>query len=509
MAEQQRPDALLAGAILLGALTWIGTELLTGNALEDALITYRYAQNLAGGEGYVFHAGNAVQGTTTPLMTMLLAVVAFLFGDGAVFWGSDLINVSFGVMAAWCSAQVLLHVGVNRWIAAFAAFAVFAEPNFLLFGTGGMETPVAVGWMALSLWATVTGRLHLAAAASALLVLTRIDGIAWAGLIALENARRHGWRVLLAAALGAAILAPWLIWATLHWGTPIPHSAIAKDAIQPAVLDYDLLSPGAFAKWARWGLPPSAASWARLPMGWILFGFGAWWAVKNRSALWVPAAFAVVFPALFYLRHGPRFGWYLMPPAWAGVVVGFLGLWAGLEMLKAERRRPVGVLVGAVMLLSFVGLGVRKVSIIQTLQENEVGLRQAVGEWLNEVSPADATIAMEAIGYQGYYADRAVIDIAGLVSPEVVAIAREDGASHAIFNRIVVDLHPYAVVLRAHEVEENRHFHGGPLFATDEERADFDSRYARARRFTAPHESKNGVIDVYIRRDALPLSANP
>jgi hypothetical protein len=30
-----------------------------------------------------------------------------------------------------------------------------------------------------------------------------------------------------------------------------------------------------------------------------------------------------------------------------------------------------------------------------------------VGEWLRDATPADAVVAMEAIGYQGYFAERA------------------------------------------------------------------------------------------------------
>ncbi|MCB0187901.1 MAG: hypothetical protein KDE31_26715, partial [Caldilineaceae bacterium] len=41
--------------------------------VDDAFITYRYAENLATGQGFVYNAGERLLGTSTPLYTLLLA----------------------------------------------------------------------------------------------------------------------------------------------------------------------------------------------------------------------------------------------------------------------------------------------------------------------------------------------------------------------------------------------------------------------------------------------------
>ena len=61
--------------------------------IDDAFITYRYAANLARGNGLVYNAGERVLGTTTPGYAILLA------GVGSVFSTSDLPDVSLGVNA--------------------------------------------------------------------------------------------------------------------------------------------------------------------------------------------------------------------------------------------------------------------------------------------------------------------------------------------------------------------------------------------------------------------------
>jgi hypothetical protein len=39
---------------------------LTGYTVDDAFITFRYAENLAAGNGFVYNLGEKVLGTTTP-----------------------------------------------------------------------------------------------------------------------------------------------------------------------------------------------------------------------------------------------------------------------------------------------------------------------------------------------------------------------------------------------------------------------------------------------------------
>ena len=48
---------------------------------DDPYITYRYAENVRRGFGFVYNPGERIQSTTTPLFTLLLAVLSPLWGD--------------------------------------------------------------------------------------------------------------------------------------------------------------------------------------------------------------------------------------------------------------------------------------------------------------------------------------------------------------------------------------------------------------------------------------------
>ena len=136
-------------------------------------------------------------------------------------------------------------------------------------------------------------------------------------------------------------------------------------------------------------------------------------------------------------------------------------------------------------------------------QQVEDTLRRALGEWLAAHTPEDATVATEAIGYLGYYSDRRILDLAGIVSPEVVAIHRESDGNAEAFQRILTRLEPDYLVLRSFEVDRNRAFFGGPLFEGPEPTAAFRRAYAELRRFRSPHShywGKWGTLTLYARR---------
>lgn len=79
-----RSTELLVGilgvfAVSVSLLAGLGER---GRGLDDAYVTYRYAQNVASGHGFVFNPGESpTLGTSAPLYAALLAAGALLGMD--------------------------------------------------------------------------------------------------------------------------------------------------------------------------------------------------------------------------------------------------------------------------------------------------------------------------------------------------------------------------------------------------------------------------------------------
>tara|TARA_B100000530_G_C15857871_1_gene448059 strand:- start:557 stop:1090 length:534 start_codon:yes stop_codon:yes gene_type:complete len=136
-------------------------------------------------------------------------------------------------------------------------------------------------------------------------------------------------------------------------------------------------------------------------------------------------------------------------------------------------------------------------------QENEDQMRARVGHWIAQNTPDHATVAMEAIGYQGTLSQRRIVDLAGLISPRVLEIAKDERKNAKRFARILSELQPDVIVLRSYEVPKNRHFHGGRLFVNKQAKRRFLKQYPEAVRFTAPHPEhvrRNHTVVIYVSR---------
>ena len=174
-------------AMLPSLVMWFLFQRTTGIRLEDALITYRYAENIALGNGFVFNPGERVLGTTTPLYTLILAALGFVFGTASIPVASSILSALLGQLAGFLTFATLRRMQVSRLIALGTSLLLLTQPEIVVSATGGMETMLVVALMSGSLYAFTAGSSRVAVALCALLVLTRIDGVVWTSVIFLPD----------------------------------------------------------------------------------------------------------------------------------------------------------------------------------------------------------------------------------------------------------------------------------------------------------------------------------
>ena len=232
--------------------------------------------------------------------------------------------------------------------------------------------------------------------------------------------------------------------------------------------------------------------------------------VPRLASLAPLALFPVLYIATFVLGRAPTaFPWYWAPLLWCSVMLATLGAGRVANAVLASRGAFAWFAVPLLPLFVIpptFALVRRYDQMLQhhrNFQINETATRRRIGDWLNANTPAGASVAMEGIGYQGLYSHRRIIDLGGLVSPEVVRIHRTSRNNAESFDRILHELHPDYLVLRAAQIEKNRDLYGGPLFATDEKQRWFAEHYTEALRAEAPLPIWGlfGRLIVYRRHD--------
>lgn len=451
----------------------------TGHAWEDYFITLRASRNLVEGHGLVFTPGERLHTFTSPLGVLLPALCTALAGPGRedlALWFFRLFNAA--VLAAatlllWRRADTL-RLGPLGRLVLFGL--ILFDAKLTDFSTNGMETAILV-FFVVFLWGELespTGpRVSRLALAFAGLMWTRPDAFTLAGALVLPHlllrAGVNGtaarapipWSALTRGVLlGGALYVPWFAWAWWYYGTPVPHTIIAKSAfIPPTQLSFLLLAPirvltakslygdlflPAYAAFGGWpsglrhfaGLLTWLAAFAWLIPGWSLVG--------RRLSL-------ALFFGLFYICSITLFPWYV--PPWtviAALALSFLAdaLYARMptQSSLASAVRIVCLLVVIVPVLTFAAVA-WQMRIHQRVVET--GVRRDIGEWLHTHAARTDTIFLEPLGYIGYFSQLKTYDFPGLSSPEVVSAVRNGARSYPA---IITRLKPTWVVLRPHEL---------------------------------------------------------
>lgn len=442
-APAGRPDRswlLVALAALAPAVFALSSD----NIWEDFFITYRCSLNLVHGHGFVFEPGRVLHVFTSPLGTLIPAGLSALFrtDDPHVVIDAFRVCACAALAAAWLLAAGRLE---SRAARAVAGGLWLLDPKLAAFSTNGMETAFLVLWVVLAWRALADGDLRLAGLALGGAMWTRPDGFVFVGALAASAwllrpelrwqwggwARLAGWALLL--------YLPWLLWAWWYYGSPVPHTILAKSGVVGSsgqlaglvtfplrlvagrtALDDAFLPPYFyFGGWPRylwlWGKLISLAALAAVC-----------WPRCARPARIAGIAFLL---GGLYLEVTPRAPWYF--PAWQ--VLGYLavgGLAAALaDALKSAGNWPQRAL-GAVAAVAVAVQAALFAGVAFQLREQqrliEWGVRASLGRDLREWArgPGD-TVFLEPLGYIGFFSGLAMRDTPGLCSPEVVALRRE------------------------------------------------------------------------------------
>jgi hypothetical protein len=401
-----------------------------GFPLDDAWIHQTYARNLAVRGEWAFLPGHPANGSTSPLWTLSLAPGSVLRVSPATW--SHAVGAACLALLAWlCGTWVgRLKEARGAWPLAAACLVVF-EWHLTWAAVSGMEVllfsllvvaflrdldalparPIRAGvWLGLSVWVRPDGLLLVVALAWWTVQRWRAGGTA-----ALRDA---------ALSLGSALpfLAAFLLFNVSFQGSPWPNTFAAKQA-EYAV---ERLEPLA-TRYAEQALAVLTGALVLLLPGIVRTAVGAirqgGWA-RLTPLVWVAAhwgAYALRLPVVY--QHGR----YAMPTIPILIVAGMEGMARWMQPGLPTRARRIldtswkGSLAAGALAFWVLGSAAygRDVAVIETEMV-------ATARWIAAETEPEALVAAHDIGALGFYGQREILDLAGLVSPEVAGFLRDE-----------------------------------------------------------------------------------
>ncbi len=196
-------------------------------AIDDSLISVRYARNLASGIGYRFNAGDPSTDGVTPLpWAFMLAPLARADALSVLHRARFLGGVIYVVTLSAVGWQVGKRETLAMKVAAFALAGVSAAPA--AYAMSGMETSVAMGFVTLAV--LFRERPLLAATYAGLAVAFRPEAAGFAVAFSLVLGFEVEKPIVVVRHLGLSLL-PLIVTSIVRysvWGVAIPLAAIAK-----------------------------------------------------------------------------------------------------------------------------------------------------------------------------------------------------------------------------------------------------------------------------------------
>ena len=395
-----------AGALLLAA-----TALLFHHGrielLDDAYISFRYAENLAAGHGLVFNLGERVEGYTNFLWVLLLAGVSRV---GAPLEAASRI---LGGLAFLATLLAMVHwrhrrIGRAAWAALAAPLLVAASSPAPFWAVHGLETALfglllTLGVLSHANDAETGGSRARSGAWMGLSALTRPEGLllglgleAWALLRRPAALRRaDSWRSLAAF---LALVVPHLLWRRWYYGAWLPNTFHAKVEPTVEVLYRGLRYAGSFFEGSGLGL------------GLVLaFGAIAAWRRPGRRVI---AAAALAGLGIIAMEGGDAFfGFRFFAPL--APLLALVSVW-GVEWLWARRGGKIWAAL-AVVAVAAHGVHVhRQVARVAAIDDAFTRDMKLAAAALAEALPADASIALNPVGVIPWVTGRPTIDMLGL-----------------------------------------------------------------------------------------------
>jgi hypothetical protein len=400
-----------------------------GFPLDDAWIHQVYARNLAQHGDWAFNPGQPSGGSTSPLWSILLSG-AYVLRIDPVIWAVGLGWLA--LLATACLAESLMREWISGyqpvlpWIGLF----LLTEWHLVWASVSGMETALFICLIFSFFFEIQKDNRQYWVAGLLIGVSTwvRPDGVTLLGpailILFLEIGPLAKKLRQLCGLLGAFLILflPYLLFNLNLAGSIWPSTFSAKQA------EY-LASSGLPFFDRLWSLflPFLAGGGVVLLPAVFLAPVLAW---KRKKILIISIFLWFGGYLLMYAIKLPVFyqhGRYMMP---AMACFFLVGLWGLVEWISGWKdtmwprliKKFWTVCLAAVTLVFLVVGGLtyqNDVAIIETEMVETAG-------WVRNNTPSEKLVAAHDIGAMGYFSGHTIIDLAGLVNPEVIPIIRNE-----------------------------------------------------------------------------------
>lgn len=427
-------SVLLAVVYLISANSVNGYN---GFPLDDPWIHLTFAKNLAEyGSFSYFKNEMSTAGSTSPIYTIVLAVGFLITKNEMVL--SYALGIIFFVLAGIWFYRLSSFEFAKENMFAIACTAIFIIDKWMNFiADSGMETTMFIFLLLVTAYSYKKRQSVATAVFAGLLIWTRPDATAFLGALVLD----YLWCVYLAKKDKSIVLFTkselikiggiFAVIILAYFGMNLKLSGSILPNTYNAKLTYyapEFRSRSAFLQGEVWDYFTSGA-YGLIMFGFVIstlkFLFDTAKKKYNPNFLYIVFAFALVFIYWYKLPYAHRFGRYLMPIIPFMIIVS-MGGFRELAKLTASyfKSKQLANGLNFILILLVLVLSVPNYLDNKTAYATEckyINDRQVVAaKWIRDNTKESDIIGTHDVGAIAFYSQRKIVDVAGLVTPELI-----------------------------------------------------------------------------------------
>lgn len=412
--------------------------------LDDVYITLTFAKCIARGQGFIFNHPPPVLGTTSPLLALIIASLSKVLPFASIPQIAVFFSSVCWIGIGWVFLLFRKSFGIQLWQAAVIGLCILSSGwvQFL-----GMEAYLFALLLVLSIALLYAGFFISSGVTAGLLFLTRGEGILIVAiLIGYSFIREYLAEKKLAVSTGVPALKVcvgccvplivWAVYALYNFGNIFPNTLAAKIAqVQSGIwkpFQHYLINQWIF----DWGKEFKFGEQFFLNIWWYLVVAGFCYAVKQKRKFLILLVWVIFYCGGYILLKIPGYGQYQLPIVFVLQLFFALGIIACVNgIITLKKTKMPAVIAGIIFIGFFIFTsGYQTVRMTYDDTESLYSLRPKwylnLAEWFKKNAHPAESIAYIEIGHLGYFTDNKIIDLAGLITPDIVPhVAKRDFAS--------------------------------------------------------------------------------
>lgn len=405
--------------------------------LDDPWIHLTFAKNLAQYFSFSYFKNEMVTaGSTSPLYTLILAGMFLISSNEMMI--SYILGVLFFVLSSVSFYKLCRYEFDKEIIFALLCTGILIIDKWINFIAGsGMETTLFIFLLIISAYFYKTRNAVPLGITLGLILWTRPDGVAFIAAVILDYIlvriySKNELKLILFTAkeirqiffIFVLITGLYFVMNYMLSGSILPNTYQAKITYYSP----EFRSRWDFLKWEVWEYFKTGSYYVIL-IGFLFsvgkFLFDSYKKTYNQNAVYIFFILALVFIYWLKLPYAHRFGRYMMPIIPFFILVGTIGF---RDMARIINKYTTNALFAKSVFYILIGvtyfIGIknydenRELYAVQSKYIYDRQVRAAL--YLKKNTDENDVIATHDVGAIGFYSDRKIVDIAGLVTPELI-----------------------------------------------------------------------------------------